>query len=135
MIPVSTNILYLIRKLFIKNSQQKLSPSHLSEAIANGYGYKTHASILADIKQNSVTVEFNHELFKKRLSEWYSYIDLSIMQSIMEALDILYGFCRYPNNSDIKILIDTEMYTQTDIYIEEFKYIQNRLNHLNKCVG
>lgn len=69
---ITKNFLHALRTEFNKQSNHTYKTSHIAEALASGYGYKSYASCLIDIKKHNRNInDFNSLFFNKKLSSWY----------------------------------------------------------------
>lgn len=69
---ITKNFLHDVRTEFNKRSKHKYKTSHIAEALAAGYGYKSYASCLVDIKKHNRDINhLNSKLFAEKILSWY----------------------------------------------------------------
>lgn len=86
---ITKEFLHSVRTLFIKEYKSyHFKPSHVAESLASGYGYKSYASCLQDIKENNYKdiAEFNNNLFIVKLFSWYTPKNIKEIHSSIEVI-------------------------------------------------
>lgn len=88
MIYLTKGFLHQVRTAFNKDSQRHYKTSHIAEALASGYGYKSYSACLANINDRHVdTNSFNGKLFSARLLHWYPGIkEQDLLVSVKSSL-------------------------------------------------